>query len=860
VSQTALEILLKAKDETGAAFKLLNQSLKNLDQNGKRTESALGDLKKQAVSMAADFISFGAAVKLVTSSLAAQAQSEASVNKLNLALANQGKFTSATSKALTEYASELQRTTTFEDDATVAAMSLLASFGMNEDQIKRTTAAAADFAAATGTDMETAVNLLGRAFAGNTQALGRYGIVVDENIPKGEKFEAVMKQLEQRFGGQAVAAAATYTGQMKQLSNAFGDVQESLGKLLGEMGNAGGGVNFLKSGLEWLSGFFGGTLIIALGEARAQVLNFFAFMSDSIAKVATDLTNDAAKHPILARLLGINGGVLADAGKAKTYFSDLSASLRLQMKQIREESEQAAASVGKVLGVTNAPPGAGTGGGGGKPPKAKKGDKYNPAIGMTMTDLADLQREFNEWWLADTKRTEDALAKLRLDARKDSIATIEGWEKQSHMNALALLDKLKKEQANSLSSHMKGALGQLGPTIMAALQGGGSVVKSVTGLFGGALGEGLQAGATKALGFLGKTLSSTLGSMLPGIGSALGALAGGLFGKLFGGDKYKAEVTKLKDDFVSAAGGMAELQKKAAAAGVSLQSFLANTRDVTKMKSEIEKLQSAFRLQSEAQEKLNEAVQRYGLTIEELGPKWAEQKLGEQAAQLLQDYELLKASGADMNAVLAKMAPSINEYVASAIRAGQAIPEAMKPVIDQMIAEGKLLDENGQAYESAEAAGVTYAKTMTEAFAEMIAAIRELVAALGGVPSAVPGGTRPPAGKPVPPDEQDYYGGGDYPQMARGGVVLPFAPRAANGIVAAKAGGTPVIVGEGGQAELVAPVRALAREIGAAAAAASGGGGDVYVFIDGQQLDARIERRTRTGHTRVDAAGIRRRG
>ncbi len=51
-------------------------------------------------------------------------------------------------------------------------------------------------------------DLLGKAYAGNTSALGRYGIVVDETIPKAEKFEAVLRQLEARFGGAAQAERA----------------------------------------------------------------------------------------------------------------------------------------------------------------------------------------------------------------------------------------------------------------------------------------------------------------------------------------------------------------------------------------------------------------------------------------------------------------------------------------------------------------------------------------------------------------------------------------------------------------------------------------------------------------------------
>jgi hypothetical protein len=96
--------------------------------------------------------------------------------------------------------------------------------------------------------------------------------------------------------------------------------------------------------------------------------------------------------------------------------------------------------------------------------------------------------------------------------------------------------------------------------------------------------------------------------------------------------------------------------------------------------------------------------------------------------------------------------------------------------------------------------------------------------------------------------------------MARGGIVLPFIPRAARGIVSARPGGSPVLVGEGGQAELVAPVAALADRIGRAAAAAAGGGGPriVQVVLDGRVVAESIERQAKAGAFAIPASSVRR--
>jgi hypothetical protein len=67
-----------------------------------------------------------------------------------------------------------------------------------------------------------------------------------------------------------------------------------------------------------------------------------------------------------------------------------------------------------------------------------------------------------------------------------------------------------------------------------------------------------------------------------------------------------------------------------------------------------------------------------------------------------------------------------------------------------------------------------------------------------------------------------------------------------------------VLVGEGGQAELVAPVAALADRIGRAAAAAAGGGSQVVqVILDGQVLATAMVRRNKAGGLPIAAGSVR---
>jgi hypothetical protein len=171
----------------------------------------------------------------------------------------------------------------------------------------------------------------------------------------------------------------------------------------------------------------------------------------------------------------------------------------------------------------------------------------------------------------------------------------------------------------------------------------------------------------------------------------------------------------------------------------------------------------------QAHEALNAAVEKYGFTIDELGPKWAQQELDTKAGELLKDYELLKASGIDVNTIIERMGPALQEYVNTAVKAGGTIPESMRPAIDKMYEQGQLLHENGEAFTEAEYQGLSFSKTLSEGMAEVVEQIKALVAALTGIPQSVP-----PIHVPVVYDDPGRPGTEDVPSYDIG---IPFVPR-----------------------------------------------------------------------------------
>lgn len=152
---------------------------------------------------------------------------------LEAALARAGETAAKdAAQGFADFASEMQKVTAIGDEVTIKAASIGASFGITGEVLQRTTLAAADLAAVTGQNLQSAMILLGKAAKGETGTLSRYGIILDKNLAPSEKFEAALAAINKQFGGAAQALAETYSGRIRGLGAAVGDTQEKFGDLV----------------------------------------------------------------------------------------------------------------------------------------------------------------------------------------------------------------------------------------------------------------------------------------------------------------------------------------------------------------------------------------------------------------------------------------------------------------------------------------------------------------------------------------------------------------------------------------------------------------------------------------------------
>ncbi len=228
---TKLQLTIEVDKKTGA-IKVAQGEVAGLadatEKAGRSAESGARGFSTLANSLG-PLVAAGSVLKFFKDATDAAIVQQDAVSKLNAALANQGALTQEASADLQKYAAALQETTRFGDETILSAQSMLVSFGLTGDKLKETTSAVLDMSTALGVDLKSAAILLGKAFAGETSSLSRYGIIIDENIPKSEKFAAVLQKLKTNFGGAAAADAKTFGGAIQQLKNEFGDLTEKVG-------------------------------------------------------------------------------------------------------------------------------------------------------------------------------------------------------------------------------------------------------------------------------------------------------------------------------------------------------------------------------------------------------------------------------------------------------------------------------------------------------------------------------------------------------------------------------------------------------------------------------------------------------
>lgn len=221
---------LEVIDQTGKKIADLGKTTENLGTQGAAGFSKFG-ASVVSLNQALDLVGRvgRTAVDFIGSSVKAASDAERQVNLLNQTLRSTGQYTPATSKALQGIAADLQRVTTFSDEAVLAVERQLAPLNLSEKQMRRTSEAVLDLSIRFDRSAESIARMVGR---GNFEALGKLGIHVDKAADSGTQLNQVLDSTARIAGGQARAATEGLQGSTTQLANAYDDLQEAVGNVL----------------------------------------------------------------------------------------------------------------------------------------------------------------------------------------------------------------------------------------------------------------------------------------------------------------------------------------------------------------------------------------------------------------------------------------------------------------------------------------------------------------------------------------------------------------------------------------------------------------------------------------------------
>lgn len=232
-SRTFVVRFLSDTDKALDGFKKLNNGLAGISGQGTMVGKSFKDMFTGAAVATAGV---SAAVVGVAGALYKATQAAAEDQKSQALLARQLQETVGASDQLVgateRLISQQQLLTGVSDTDLRAALATLVRGTGDVTKSMTLLTTATDISAATGKDLASVSIALAKASNGQFTALSRLGIPIDENTKKSKDFNAVLRTLNEQFGGAAKTAADTFQGQLKILQGQFGEIVETVGAAL----------------------------------------------------------------------------------------------------------------------------------------------------------------------------------------------------------------------------------------------------------------------------------------------------------------------------------------------------------------------------------------------------------------------------------------------------------------------------------------------------------------------------------------------------------------------------------------------------------------------------------------------------
>lgn len=531
-------------------------SLKNIEKQTTSSvaqmEKAFGSLKTIAAAALA-FFAGREVIQFFDKGIEAAIKQEQAMTNLETQLEQTGEASQGALDKFSALADELEKTTRFEDDQILTNIALAKSFGITNDQAEELIKAAADLSVATGKDLKTNVELLGKSYGGIVGPLDevdtRLKGLTKEQLKNGEAVALLAK----RFEGAAQNEVKTFSGAVQLAEKSFGNLGESFGKIITEN-------KTLKA------------TITAIGDLFAKLQSYVEANTDSIDELITTgikaLITSLSVAIDIVKFIGKGlGGLVQVLGLAAAGFLELadaasfgaldkfSESFKNAQKSIfnfvdnagkkTEDFDNLFTKIGdavdevgvKIIAADNA-----TANSAEKAGKARS--DYARRVGLTADELKRLTDEVVKFEEALTKGASSEIEKISID-REINLKKIKEFESQRVITAkksselkikvesdfnkkvLDLAEKTGKEQveiAKKVAEESRKIIQDAASTPIEFIIKGGALNAETGAAIGVGIANSMLKGAEGARDLISKGIGAIADTIIPGIGGAVSEL------------------------------------------------------------------------------------------------------------------------------------------------------------------------------------------------------------------------------------------------------------------------------------------------------------------------------------------------
>ena len=208
----------------------LKKGLNDAEKVVNKSADQIADFGKKA---ALAFAAVGAAAGAFAISAArAAAEDESARKKLEQTIRSNTKATEDQIAAIDTYITKQSIATATTDDVLRPALSRLIRSTNDITKAQELLNLAQEISVATGKPLEAVSNALGRAYDGNTTALGKLGLGIDSATLKTKSFDEITKELGKTYNGFIANEATNAEFKFKQLTIALNETKEQIGVAL----------------------------------------------------------------------------------------------------------------------------------------------------------------------------------------------------------------------------------------------------------------------------------------------------------------------------------------------------------------------------------------------------------------------------------------------------------------------------------------------------------------------------------------------------------------------------------------------------------------------------------------------------